>query len=68
MPRPRDLRCLESKQPYSVTPKHNEDITRGQRDSKLTIDPIGQGELSYLEIHIVAMTIEPTSNLSKIHK
>ena len=47
----RDLRCLESWRPRSVMPKRSEDITRRQRDSKLIVDPIGQGELSYLEIY-----------------
>ena len=32
-------------------PEHSEGVTRGWRDSELTIDPIGRGELSYLEIY-----------------
>ena len=46
-------------------PERSEGVTRRRGDSKLTVDPIGQGELSYLEIYIVAMTIELTSNYSK---
>ena len=44
--RPRDLRCLESQWPCSVTPSLCSCITRGRgwRDSKLTVDPIGRGK------------------------
>ena len=43
-------------------PERSEVVTRRRRDSKLTIDPIGRDELSYLEIYIVTMTIELTSS------
>ena len=34
-----------------TTPFCDARVQRGRRDSKLTIDPIGRGELSYLEIY-----------------
>ena len=45
--------------------ERSESITRGWRDSKLNVDLIGRGELSYLEIYIVTMTIELTSKFTR---